>query len=212
MQAKPTATHRGNRCEHQAVPGGLPEIRSQPRRQMRDRVVNEDACRKHKPDQHRQRAGQSWQAHRESRESLLPEAGDTCRCVMEAPFGARARARSASSANTNISITQAICAAPARLVAMQPGGRRWRRSACRTPKYCDGADIVQRLHQRERHAGGERRPRQRQRHRPECRRPRSRPSVRATSSTQTDCCRKLARAVTVDIRVEHGRQHEDGAA
>ena len=59
----------------------------------------------------------------------------------------------------------------------------------------DRADVVQSFHQRERDARRERRPRQRKRHLARRSAAALRPSVRLTSSTHTDCARKLARAV-----------------
>ena len=75
----------------------------------------------------------------------------------------------------------------------------------------DRADVVQRLHQRERHACGKRGPRQRQRHLPERRR--RAPAERAAHLEHADRLREEARPRgDVDVRVEHHAHHEDGAA
>ena len=57
----------------------------------------------------------------------------------------------------------------------------------------DGAEIVQRLHQRQRHAAGDRRPGERHGDLEEAAQG-PRPSVRLTSSMQVHCSRKAARA------------------
>ena len=79
------------------------------------------------------------------------------------------------------------------------------------PEEFHRADVVQRLHQRQRDAGGERRPRQRQRHFPKGRR---RGAAKGAAHLEhADRLGKEARPRgDVDVRIEHRAHHEDGAA
>ena len=93
--------------------------------------------------------------------------------------------------------------------ALQPGDVDAHRQG-RDAEVLHGAKIVEALHQRQRHAGGKRRPCQRQRHRPEG--PRGGPPQRARHLQHADRLLHEARPRReIDIRIEHGRQHEDGA-
>ena len=105
---------------------------------------------------------------------------------------------------------QAICAAPAKTVAVEPGVVDGDGEGAHAEEF-HRADVVQSFHQRERHARGKRGSRQRQRHLEEgCR---GAPAERAAHLEHADRLGEKARPRgDVDIRVEHHAHHEDGAA
>ncbi len=116
---------------------------------------------------------------------------------------------SAISAITITSITQAICAAPGRLDAIDPGGEDRQGQRLHAEIFA-GADVVQGFEQRQRKPDRERGPCERQRHMP--RQHHAARAERARHFDQRGALGEEHRARgEIDVRIEHEAHHEDRA-
>ena len=127
---------------------------------MSERVVNEHTGRKHEAEQHRQRAGECRKRAARAAERLFRQVAIFAGGVVEAALGPQ-RALEQQQRKHEQQHDAGDLRRAGEVVAVEPSVVDGDRQGSHAEKF-DRADIVQRLHQRERDACGERRARQRQ--------------------------------------------------